>query len=120
MTRWLDVNLLMALLWENHEHHTGSGSWFKFISKGSKGSSPEFGILIAAFSFLGLTPSVITGDRIMRKLDEATAAVSLTSCRWLYSSVCVRRSEYGAAENATGHLSRMRLEFDGHFAPALR
>ena len=27
MTRLLDVNLLMALLWENHEHHHASRTW---------------------------------------------------------------------------------------------
>ena len=32
MTRLLDVNLLMALLWENHEHHTQARSWFKRVS----------------------------------------------------------------------------------------
>jgi toxin-antitoxin system PIN domain toxin len=32
VTRLLDVNLLMALLWENHEHHTRSRSWFKGVS----------------------------------------------------------------------------------------
>jgi toxin-antitoxin system PIN domain toxin len=32
VTRLLDVNLLMALLWENHEHHTHARSWFKGVS----------------------------------------------------------------------------------------
>ncbi|HZL13904.1 MAG TPA: TA system VapC family ribonuclease toxin [Verrucomicrobiae bacterium] len=32
MTRLLDVNLLMALLWENHEHHIWARSWFKNVS----------------------------------------------------------------------------------------
>jgi toxin-antitoxin system PIN domain toxin len=32
VTRLLDVNLLMALLWENHEHHTYARSWFKGVS----------------------------------------------------------------------------------------
>ena len=32
MTRLLDVNLLMALLWENHEHHTRARSWFQGVS----------------------------------------------------------------------------------------
>jgi uncharacterized protein len=31
VTRLLDVNLLMALLWENHEHHTLARSWFKSV-----------------------------------------------------------------------------------------
>ena len=32
MIRLLDVNLLMALLWENHEHHTEARAWFKNVS----------------------------------------------------------------------------------------
>jgi len=32
VTRLLDVNLLMALLWENHEHHISARSWFKSVS----------------------------------------------------------------------------------------
>ncbi len=32
MTRLLDVNVLMALLWENHEHHSRARSWFKNVS----------------------------------------------------------------------------------------
>jgi toxin-antitoxin system PIN domain toxin len=32
MTRLLDVNLLMALLWENHEHHSQARLWFKGVS----------------------------------------------------------------------------------------
>jgi toxin-antitoxin system PIN domain toxin len=32
VTRLIDVNLLMALLWENHEHHVKARSWFKNVS----------------------------------------------------------------------------------------
>ena len=32
MTRLLDVNVLMALLWENHEHHVKARSWFKGVA----------------------------------------------------------------------------------------
>jgi toxin-antitoxin system PIN domain toxin len=32
VTCLLDVNLLMALLWENHEHHSKVRSWFKGVS----------------------------------------------------------------------------------------
>ena len=32
MTCLLDVNVLMALLWENHEHHSKVRPWFKGIS----------------------------------------------------------------------------------------
>lgn len=32
MTRLLDVNLLMALLWENHEHHARARHWFTTVT----------------------------------------------------------------------------------------
>ena len=32
MTRLLDVKLLMALLWENHEYHTHARLWLKGVS----------------------------------------------------------------------------------------
>jgi len=32
VTRLLDVNLLMALLWENHEHHAKARLWFKTVT----------------------------------------------------------------------------------------
>ena len=32
MTCLLDVNVLMALLWENHEHHSKVRAWFKGVS----------------------------------------------------------------------------------------
>ena len=32
MTRLLDVNVLMALLWENHEHYTKTRLWFRGVS----------------------------------------------------------------------------------------
>jgi toxin-antitoxin system PIN domain toxin len=32
VTRLLDVNVLMALLWENHEQHARTRSWFKGVS----------------------------------------------------------------------------------------
>ncbi len=31
MTFLLDVNLLLALLWENHEHHSAARRWFRSI-----------------------------------------------------------------------------------------
>jgi len=31
MTFLLDVNVLMALLWENHEHHQVARTWFRDV-----------------------------------------------------------------------------------------
>ena len=32
MTFLLDVNVLMALLWENHEHHQVARPWFRQVT----------------------------------------------------------------------------------------
>jgi len=32
MTFLLDVNVLMALLWENHEHHQVARTWFRGVT----------------------------------------------------------------------------------------
>ena len=32
MTSLLDVNVLMALLWENHEHHQVARTWFQGVT----------------------------------------------------------------------------------------
>jgi predicted nucleic acid-binding protein len=31
LTFLLDVNVLMALLWENHEHHQTARTWFRGV-----------------------------------------------------------------------------------------
>ena len=33
MTRLLDVNVLMALLWENHEHHGQERRWLQTVAE---------------------------------------------------------------------------------------
>lgn len=33
MTQLLDVNVLMALLWENHEHHDRARQWLRVVKK---------------------------------------------------------------------------------------
>jgi hypothetical protein len=53
VTRLLDVNLLMALLWENHEHHTKARLWFKGVSAFASCPVVQLGF--------GLTPELAFG-----------------------------------------------------------
>ena len=69
MTRLLDVNLLMALLWENHEHHTQARSWFKSVSAFATCPLVQLGFArVSAHPLLGcgLTPELAFG--VLRQL----------------------------------------------------
>ena len=69
MTRLLDVNLLMALLWENHEHHAHARSWFKNISAFATCPMVQLGFArVSAHPLLGygLTPELAFG--VLRRL----------------------------------------------------
>jgi len=64
VTRLLDVNLLMALLWENHEHHLQARSWFKGISDFSTCPVVQLGFArVSSHPLLGfgLTPEMAFG-----------------------------------------------------------
>lgn len=64
MTRLLDVNLLMALLWENHEHHTKARSWLKDVSAFATCPVVQLGFArISSHPLLGygLTPELAFG-----------------------------------------------------------
>ena len=64
MTRLLDVNLLMALLWENHEHHTQARSWFKSVSAFATCPVVQLGFArVSSHPLLGygLTPELAFG-----------------------------------------------------------
>ena len=64
MTRLLDVNLLMALLWENHEHHTKARSWFKGVSAFATCPVAQLGFArVSSHPLLGygLTPELAFG-----------------------------------------------------------
>jgi toxin-antitoxin system PIN domain toxin len=62
--RLLDVNLLMALLWENHEHHIQARSWFRGVSAFATCPVVQFGFArVSAHPLLGygLTPELAFG-----------------------------------------------------------
>jgi uncharacterized protein len=64
VTRLLDVNLLMALLWENHEHHTKGRSWFKGVSAFATCPVVQLGFArVSSHPLLGygLTPELAFG-----------------------------------------------------------
>ena len=64
MTRLLDVNLLVALLWENHEHHTKARSWFKNVSAFATCPVVQLGFArVSSHPLLGysLTPELAFG-----------------------------------------------------------
>jgi len=69
VTRLLDVNLLMALLWENHEHHALVRSWFKHVSAFSTCPVAQLGFArVSSHPLLGfgLTPELAFG--VLRQL----------------------------------------------------
>ncbi len=64
MTRLLDVNLLMALLWENHEHHIPARSWLKGVSAFATCPVAQLGFArVSSHPLLGygLTPELAFG-----------------------------------------------------------
>jgi toxin-antitoxin system PIN domain toxin len=64
VTRLLDVNLLMALLWENHEHHAKARLWFKGISGFATCPTVQLGFArVSSHPLLGygLTPELAFG-----------------------------------------------------------
>jgi hypothetical protein len=64
VTRLLDVNLLMALLWENHEHHTQARLWFKGVSAFATCPVVQLGFArVSSHPLLGygLTPELAFG-----------------------------------------------------------
>lgn len=69
MTRLLDVNLLMALLWENHEQHVRARSWFKNVSAFATCPVAQLGFArVSSHTLLGygMTPDGAFG--VLRRL----------------------------------------------------
>ena len=95
MTRLLDVNVLMALLWENHEHHTKVRSWFKEVSAFATCPVAQLGFArVSSHPLLGygMTPDAAFGilhqfmsddlscaDRVVRT-DLMAGANQITDC----------------------------------------
>ena len=69
MTCLLDVNALMALLWENHEHHTKVRSWFKSVSAFATCPVVQLGFArISSHPLLGYSITPETAFGVLRQL----------------------------------------------------
>lgn len=69
MTYLLDVNVLMALLWENHEHHARTRAWFGSITSFATCPVSQLGFArVSSHPLLGygLTPEDAFG--VLRRL----------------------------------------------------
>jgi toxin-antitoxin system PIN domain toxin len=69
VTRLLDVNVLMALLWENHEQHAKIRSWFKSVSAFATCPAVQLGFArVSSHPLLGygMTPEAAFG--VLRQL----------------------------------------------------
>ncbi len=69
MTCLLDVNILMALLWENHEHHSIVRQWFKGVTAFATCPVAQLGFArVSSHPLLGygLTPD--DAFRVLRRL----------------------------------------------------
>jgi toxin-antitoxin system PIN domain toxin len=69
VTCLLDVNVLMALLWENHEHHSRVRPWFKTVTSFATCPVSQLGFArVSSHPLLGygLTPDNAFG--VLRKL----------------------------------------------------
>ena len=69
MTRLLDVNLLMALLWENHEHHERARHWLKTMTEFATCPVSQLGFArISSHPMLGYGMSPEQAFGVLRRL----------------------------------------------------
>lgn len=68
MTYLLDVNLLIALLWENHEHHTRAREWLKGVAEFATCPVVQLGFArVSSHPLLGYGMSPDQAFEILRK-----------------------------------------------------
>jgi uncharacterized protein len=69
----LDVNLLMALLWENHEHHQTARAWLRHSSKFATCPLTQLGFArISSHAMLGYGMSPEQAFQVLRGLLSDT------------------------------------------------
>lgn len=69
MTRLLDVNVLMALLWENHEHHERARRWLRIVTEFATCPLGQLGFArISSHPMLGYGMSPEQAFGVLRKL----------------------------------------------------
>lgn len=68
MTRLLDVNVLMALLWENHEHHERARRWLETVTEFATCPVSQLGFArISSHPMLGYGMSPEQAFGVLRK-----------------------------------------------------
>ena len=69
MTRLLDVNVLMALLWENHEHHERARRWLRKMTEFATCPVSQLGFArISSHPMLGYGMSPEQAFGVLRRL----------------------------------------------------
>jgi len=69
VTCLLDVNVLMALLWENHEHHPKARAWFKSVSAFATCPVSQLGFArVSSHPLLGYGMTPDDAFRVLRHL----------------------------------------------------
>ena len=69
MTHLLDVNVLMALLWENHEHHGRARQWLRTVTEFATCPVSQLGFArISSHPMLGYGMSPEQAFGVLRKL----------------------------------------------------
>ena len=69
MTFLLDVNLLMALLWENHEHHQTARPWLRSVASFATCPVAQLGFArVSSHPLLGYSMSPEQAFSVLRRL----------------------------------------------------
>lgn len=71
MTRLLDINLLIALLWERHEHHRVAQRWFAGVERFATCPLTQLGFVrISSNPAIGYALDVTVAREVLRDLTK--------------------------------------------------
>ena len=71
MTRLLDINLLIALLWERHEHHRVARRWFSGVGRFATCPLTQLGFVrISSNPAIGYSLEVAVARDVLRDLTK--------------------------------------------------
>ena len=72
MSFLLDVNLLMALLWENHEHHHAARAWLRHVKDFATCPVSQLGFArVSSHPLLGYSMSPDQAFGVLRQIGRA-------------------------------------------------
>ena len=78
MTFLLDVNVLMALLWENHEHHQVARPWFRQVTDFATCPVTQLGFArVSSHPALGYSMSPDKAFSVLRRFLASRCSPSL-------------------------------------------